>query len=448
LPWSPRSITPSSCERGPRTMRSAGLVFVFALLSLGARAAEDPSTRDLLKQASAARDAKRWDEALERSEAALKVQPRNADAWDIAGYANLETGRLAQAEECFRQAVKLKPLHTSARFGLARVVLDERRYEDAAERFGQLRKDSPDYCPFWARNNLGYALYQLGRYDEAAKLFDEALKDSSERNVKVWLNAVGNEFGRRNYRRALEISEQATRAFPQDPWVWHKLGWAHKYLKENAQAHAAFQKARELAFPDKGAEPQIALALPFRGCWKVTQGNRGEVSHEGIDDCFAWDFQAVDNDANIYVNKGKKNTDYASFGREIIAPADGTVIYSRDGIRDNEPGEVNPTVTEAQGNAVHIQQPTGEVLRLYHFQKGSVRVKVGEKVKRGDCVGLCGNSGLSDEPHLHFGLVRYTDGNALSCPCCFSSVWTGRGENRARKEKAVPQRGEFVENEH
>jgi murein DD-endopeptidase MepM/ murein hydrolase activator NlpD len=36
------------------------------------------------------------------------------------------------------------------------------------------------------------------------------------------------------------------------------------------------------------------------------------------------------------------------------------------------------------------------------LQPGSLRVKVGDKVRRGQAVGLVGNSGNSTEPHLHF----------------------------------------------
>lgn len=37
-----------------------------------------------------------------------------------------------------------------------------------------------------------------------------------------------------------------------------------------------------------------------------------------------------------------------------------------------------------------------------HMQPGKIRVKVGDKVRRGEVLGLVGNSGNSDGPHLHF----------------------------------------------
>ena len=41
---------------------------------------------------------------------------------------------------------------------------------------------------------------------------------------------------------------------------------------------------------------------------------------------------------------------------------------------------------------------------LAHFKPYSIRVKPGDKVRRGQFLGLCGNSGNSSEPHLHFHL--------------------------------------------
>lgn len=40
-----------------------------------------------------------------------------------------------------------------------------------------------------------------------------------------------------------------------------------------------------------------------------------------------------------------------------------------------------------------------------HLQPGSLKVKVGDRVKRGQVLGLVGNSGNSTEPHLHFHLA-------------------------------------------
>ncbi|NIQ73552.1 MAG: peptidoglycan DD-metalloendopeptidase family protein, partial [Candidatus Aminicenantes bacterium] len=46
----------------------------------------------------------------------------------------------------------------------------------------------------------------------------------------------------------------------------------------------------------------------------------------------------------------------------------------------------------------------GECSLLCHFKYQSIKVKVGDKVKQGDLLGLCGNTGNTTQPHIHFNL--------------------------------------------
>jgi murein DD-endopeptidase MepM/ murein hydrolase activator NlpD len=72
----------------------------------------------------------------------------------------------------------------------------------------------------------------------------------------------------------------------------------------------------------------------------------------------------------------------------------------------------------ALGNAVFIQHRENEVSVLAHLKLDSVKVKVGDKVARGQLIGLCGNSGNSSEPHLHYHLQNtpiIQDGTGIKC---------------------------------
>ena len=70
----------------------------------------------------------------------------------------------------------------------------------------------------------------------------------------------------------------------------------------------------------------------------------------------------------------------------VIATADGTVIYSK------EKGLL--------GKLTVINHGHGMVTRYAHLDK--LLKKHGEKVKRGDVIGLLGNTGRSTGPHLHY----------------------------------------------
>ncbi|HEX2660814.1 MAG TPA: M23 family metallopeptidase, partial [Polyangia bacterium] len=81
----------------------------------------------------------------------------------------------------------------------------------------------------------------------------------------------------------------------------------------------------------------------------------------------------------------------------------------RDGMAENTPTEPlpPPTIESAPGNYVVEQLDDGRFALYAHMRPGSPRVKVGDRVRRGQVLGLVGNSGNSTGPHLHFHI---TDG--------------------------------------
>jgi hypothetical protein len=147
------------------------------------------------------------------------------------------------------------------------------------------------------------------------------------------------------------------------------------------------------------------LSLPFKGKWLVFWGGDTKQlnhHHEVPAQKFAFDLIGIGENGETRRGEGTKNEDYFCFGHEILAPADGVVVEAIDGVRDNMPGSMNPYCLV--GNCVVIQHRTNEFSVLAHFQCGSVAVKAGEQVQRGQLLGKCGNSGNSSEPHLHYHL--------------------------------------------
>ncbi len=142
-----------------------------------------------------------------------------------------------------------------------------------------------------------------------------------------------------------------------------------------------------------------SIKLPFLGKWTVSQAHDGAHTHK---DEFrhAWDFIITDLDGKQFSGKGDFPEDYFCFDKPVLAPADGTVEYIVDNIDDNIVGEVN--VKENWGNTVIIRHQDKLFSSLSHLRKNSITVKDGERVKSGDIIGKCGNSGRSPYPHLHF----------------------------------------------
>jgi len=98
---------------------------------------------------------------------------------------------------------------------------------------------------------------------------------------------------------------------------------------------------------------------------------------------------------------------YYGFGKEILAVANGTVVSASDGLPDIETIYSAPpaTVDTAAGNFVIVDIGDRKFACYAHMVNGSVRVKPGDTVTEGQVLGLMGNSGNSDLPHLHFQVV-------------------------------------------
>jgi hypothetical protein len=94
---------------------------------------------------------------------------------------------------------------------------------------------------------------------------------------------------------------------------------------------------------------------------------------------------------------------YAIHGVDVLAPCDGTVLIAVDGLPDQSPP--NYDREHPAGNHVMIDCGVAHVV-LAHLLQGSVRVAVGDRVSTGDTVGAVGNSGGTDEPHLHIHAQR------------------------------------------
>lgn len=127
---------------------------------------------------------------------------------------------------------------------------------------------------------------------------------------------------------------------------------------------------------------------------------------------FAIDWMRLDEGGRFVHGDPADVHNYDSYGADVLAVADGTVVETLNDLDDQKPGTLpDPkTITLQNVDGNHIVMNLGDgVFAFYaHLQKNSVRVSPGERVKRGQILGKLGNTGNTSAPHLHFHLMEGT----------------------------------------
>ena len=123
---------------------------------------------------------------------------------------------------------------------------------------------------------------------------------------------------------------------------------------------------------------------------------------------YAIDWKQVQ-DGRSFAGEARDVHAYYCYGQAVRAVANSRVVAVRDGQADNVPGHgasfhpaVPITLETVAGNTVVLALGNGQFAHYLHLQPGSVRVQVGQRVRRGQLLARIGSSGDAREPHLHF----------------------------------------------
>jgi urea transporter/murein DD-endopeptidase MepM/ murein hydrolase activator NlpD len=193
----------------------------------------------------------------------------------------------------------------------------------------------------------------------------------------------------------------------------------------------------------------VRLSLPVRGAWTCTQGEDGPLTHKG-----PWhhaiDLEVLGEDGEPHSGDPTELVSYRAYRLPVLAAADGKVVRVANDVPDNPIGGVN--VQQNWGNFVLIEHAPRLYSLVAHLVPGSVRVAVGQTVRTGELLGLCGNSGRSSQPHVHFQLQAEPETGAATLPCRFADgVRIAGGPGAVSSEERVvpallPQTGDTVRN--
>jgi murein DD-endopeptidase MepM/ murein hydrolase activator NlpD len=264
--------------------------------------------------------------------------------------------------------------------------------------------------------------YRTGKYDSVYSMLSEQTRvNLTLEKTRNFLTQVNNNYGTWISKTFLKYES----AFAVYKTEFEKGTLILRIALNNDQAITGlFAKPYE---PDTLLPSQrnsTVMRLPFQGEWTVFWGGDTKALNYHVSVPFqknAFDLIITDKQNRSFRSDGKSNEDYYAFGQPLIAPCDGEIVLAVDGVKDNVPGVLNPIYIP--GNSILLKTKNGEYLLFAHFKQNSIKVKQGDKVRQGQLLGQCGNSGNSSEPHLHFHIQNMEDfGKAVGIKCYFEKL--------------------------
>ena len=199
-------------------------------------------------------------------------------------------------------------------------------------------------------------------------------------------------------------------------------------------------------------ESPLTLNLPFNGgIWVAGDGAVNDSNHRrslfAIDgnvyapERFAIDWVKVGPNGDSRHDGSSKNENWWGWGEPVLAVADGDITEAVDEFPDNTPKVIPPvTLDNIAGNHIILKITSNRFVTYAHLQKGSIKVRPGDRVHRGEVIALLGNSGNTTGAHLH---LQVTDRNSVlqaqGVPFIFSDfTYLGPGSDYPEKQVSEP----------
>lgn len=206
----------------------------------------------------------------------------------------------------------------------------------------------------------------------------------------------------------------------------------------------------EVRIAPRAWQPKTALALPLAGAVFVHDGHDFTAHHRRLDITgdmtthfgiranfmrYAHDFVITDREGRLHRGDGARPEDWFGYGAPVLATGDGVVVEVHDGMPDNRKGAPPPFDRDAimknlklfLGNYAIVDHGNGESSLFAHMRQGSVKVRAGQRVARGEPIGAMGMSGDAFLVHLHYQL-QSDAGFGEGLPAVFEGVRFATGD--------------------
>lgn len=305
--------------------------------------------------------------------------------------------------------------------------------------FGPSASDQPaaDGGPLSASIAVRFAPIGVLAEGRVQLVYELHIRDLSEPGLALTsAEAIANDGASPSARdRRFDISSEAIRRLEVVPgsatemialYVWLDFDRSevpaalrHRVTLQSADGRTAVIEGGAVTVRSEAA---AVIGPPLLGAnWIATNGPSNDSGHrqallgvvggEGISQRFATDFVRTDPALPFRPGAGSDggerllNRSHFAYGADVLAVADGTVTAAVTGVPDNTPDAlpVPPLFGDAlAGNYVIIMFGPQRYAVYAHLRPGSITVKEGQRVSRGQVIARVGNSGFSSKPHLHF----------------------------------------------
>jgi tetratricopeptide (TPR) repeat protein len=191
-----------------------------------------------------------YEKAIECYEKAVKIDPKDAFAWNSMGLAYNASKKYEKAIECFEKAVKIDPKDAFAWDYMGTSYDELKKYEKAIDCYEKAVKINPKYAFAW--NNMGLAYNALKKYEKAFECYEKAVK-IYPKCAPAWSNMGLAYDALKKYEKAIECYEKAVECYEKSLWIghrcsfeWNNMGTSYDELKKYEKAIECYEKAIEI----------------------------------------------------------------------------------------------------------------------------------------------------------------------------------------------------------
>jgi hypothetical protein len=184
--------------------------------------------------------------------------------------------------------------------------------------------------------------------------------------------------------------------------------------KAGAEAGSAHSTITKVA-----SAPPLVLGAPLAsGTWAAIyepsweRGHRRVIYTVGGKDYipgrFAIDFIRLDATGQYAKGDSDSIRNWYGYNNDVIAVADGVVASSLDTFQESPTVSAHPKfpADKATGNYISLDISNNHLVFYEHLKPGSIKVKAGQKVTKGEIIASLGFTGQTTGPHLHFHVAN------------------------------------------